>query len=81
MNRTDVFDVFMGRGRFGDGFLRCAEQVREKSFWNVAYEGIDDPGESKWHSAAEFDGFDLNVSSSVFFLDVPPGTEFPEITA
>ena len=55
--------------------------MREKSFWNVANDGIDDPRKSEGHGAAEFDSFDLNVSSSVFFFDVPPGTEFPQITA
>ena len=64
----------------GNGFLRCGEQVREKRFWHAANDGIDDPAESEGHSAAEFDGFDLNVGAAAFFLDVPPGTEFPQIT-
>ena len=61
--------------------MRGAEQVREKSFWNVANDGIDNPRESERHSAAELDGFDLNVGAAVFFLDVPPGTKLPQITA
>ncbi len=54
--------------------------MREKSFWNVANDGIYDPCESERHSAAEFDGFDLDVGTAVFFFDVPPGAEFPQIT-
>lgn len=77
---SDRTDVSIGHGGFGDGFLRGAEQVRKKSFRNVANDGIDDPRERKWHGAAEFDGFHLNVGSSVFFLDVPPGAKLPEIT-
>ena len=61
--------------------MRGAEQVREKSFWNVANDGIDDPRKSEGYGAAEFDGFDLNVGAAVFFLDVPPGTELPQIAA
>jgi len=54
--------------------------VREKSFWDVVNDGIDDPGERERDGAAELDGFHLNVSAAVFFLDVPPGAEFPKIT-
>jgi hypothetical protein len=55
--------------------------VREKSFWNVANDGIDNPRESEWYRSAELDGFDLNVGAAVFFFDVPPGTKLPQITA
>jgi len=55
--------------------------VREKSLWNVANDRIDDPCERKRHGAAEFDGFDLDVGTACFFFDVPPGAEFPQITA
>jgi len=68
------------RGFGGDGFSSCAEQVREKSFWHVANDGVDKPGKRKWHGAAEFDGFDLNVSAAGFFLDMPPGAESPHVT-
>ena len=72
---------FFGCGGFcGDGFFRGVEQVREKSFWNVADERIDEPAETEWHAAAQFDGFHLNVGAAVSFLDVPPGAEFPQIT-
>ena len=60
--------------------MRGAEQVREKCFWNVVDDGIDDPRKSEGYSAAEFDGFDLDVGTAVFFFDVPPSAEFPQIT-
>jgi len=54
--------------------------MREKSFWDIANDGIDDPRECEGNGAAEFDGFDLDVGAAAFFLDVPPGAELPQIT-
>jgi hypothetical protein len=78
--RNQSGSVCARRGFGGDGFSSCAKQVREKSFWHVANDGVDKPGKRKWHGAAEFDGFDLNVSAAEFLLDVPPGAEFPHVT-
>jgi hypothetical protein len=77
--------VWSGRdgGRSGscrDGFSGRTEQVREKRFWHVANDRIDEPCERKRNGATEFDRLHLDVRSAKFFFDVPPGAESPHIT-
>jgi|GraSoiStandDraft_36_1057302.scaffolds.fasta_scaffold25413_4 hypothetical protein len=61
-----------------DGDARGGQKPREILSWNALQERINHPSEKCWNAAAERDGFELDVDSTVLLLKSPIAVEAPQ---
>ena len=61
-----------------DGDARGCKKPGEILSWNTLQERIDHPSEKCWNAAAERDGFELDVDSTVLLLKSPIAVEAPQ---
>src|SRR6266446_2334602 len=61
-----------------DGDARGCKKPGEILSWNTLQERIDHPSEKCWNAAAERDGLELDVHSTVLLLKSPIAVEAPQ---